>query len=320
LQLWRIMWVVHLLTLVGLYPAATMLYRKGPVGRLAAAMVLLAIVIVNAQPSTGFVFGAAALLVMAFAMRRPVLDRRIAIAGIATCVIGAVVMGLIQAIEMALLILQGIRTGMPAANLAAIPSQIPQLMLAVAWVALIGAEASRRRWMLPASACTGLLVLLWGVGQWDQRDDWARYVESHYGEPNPFDVTLRPNAQVFWPDQMLANWVLLQRPNYISTAVAAGAVFGRESTVELNRRTDVTLPMKIQGEACVRLAFEGHADYDPNECKYTDPAIRDVCHAAGAPDYVVLMNALQAPPVSVWNYQAPGRRPEPYYLYDCHLL
>ena len=117
---------------------------------------------------------------------------------------------------------------------------------------------------------------------------------------------------------MLAEWILFQRPNYVSTADEAGAVFNRAATVELERRKEVVLPMKIQTEACVRLALEGHASYDPNDCKYTDEAIRDVCRAPGAPDNVVLMNALRMPPQAVLNYQPPGRRPEPYYLYDCH--
>jgi hypothetical protein len=68
----------------------------------------------------------------------------------------------------------------------------------------------------------------------------------------------------------------------------------------------------------VKLALEGHANYDPNECRYTDAGIRDVCRTPGAPDNVVLMNPLQAPAKAVWNYQPPGRRPEPFYLYDCH--
>jgi hypothetical protein len=251
-------------------------------------------------------------------MRGPELDRRIAVAGIAICVIGAVVMGVIQALEMVLLILQHIQTGMPAGTLDAIPAQIPQLMLAIAWLALIGAAASVRAWALPASALAGLLALIWGISTWDQRDAWARYLESHYGQPAPFAAVLPPAAQVYWPGEMLATWVLLQRPNYASVADDAGAVFGQDTTAELERRTAIVLPMRVQIEGCVKLALEGHANFDANDCKYTDLAIRDVCRSAGAPDYVVLMNPLQTPPLAVWDYQAPGRRPEPYYLYDCH--
>ena len=318
LQLWRVMWIVHLLALLSLYPGLVMLWRRGQVGRLAAAMVALAAVIVNGQPQTSYLFGAAAIFVAVVALRRPAMDRRIAVAGVAICVIAAVVMGLIQAIEMALIILQGIHTGMPAGRLDSIPAEIPQLMLAIAWLALIGAAASRRRWALPASACAGLLVLAWGIVQWDQRDAWAHYIESHYEQPNPFGAALAPTAQVYWPGEMLATWVLLQHPNYLSTANDAGAVFARDATIEVDHRMDIVRPMKIQIEGCIKLALEGHANYDANECKYTDAAIRDVCRTPGAPDDVVLMNRLDAAPQAVLNYQPPGRRPEPYYLYDCH--
>jgi len=318
LQLWRAMWIVHLLALLALYPGLAMLWRRGSAGRLAAAATALAAIIVNGQAQTGFVFAAASLLLAVLAMRGVALGRRIAIAGIAACALAAVVMGLILAIEMVLTILQGIRTGMAVADVASIPAAIPELMLSIAWLALVAAVASRRPWAVPASAAAGLLALACGVAQWDQRDDWARFVEAHYGQSNPFRVELPATAQVYWPDNMLAEWILFQRPNYVSTADEAGAVFNRAATVELERRKEVVLPMKIQTEACVRLALEGHASYDPNDCKYTDEAIRDVCRAPGAPDNVVLMNALRMPPQAVLNYQPPGRRPEPYYLYDCH--
>lgn len=318
LQLWRIMWIVHLLSLLGLFPGVAMLWRRGAVGRLAAAAIALAAVIVNGEPQTSFAFAIAALLVALVAMRGAKLDKRIAVAGIVICALGALVMGAIQAFEMALIIVKGFKTGLPANRLISIPAEISQLMLCVVWLVLVAAAGRRRRWALPVSAVAGVCVLAWGIGQWDQRDSWARYLESHYGQANPFGVALAPTAQVFWPNEMLANWVLLERPNYVSTANEAGAVFNREATAELDRRRAIVLPMKIQAESCVLLALEGHANYDANECKYTDAAIRDVCRTPGAPDNVVLMNPLQAPPLAVWNYQPAGRAPEPYYLYDCH--
>jgi hypothetical protein len=318
LQLWRVMWIVHLLALLGLYPGLAMLWRRGPVGHLAAAAIALAAVIVNAQAQTGGMFAAAAVLIAGLALRRPQLDRRIVVLGIVSCVVAATVMGLIQAVEMALLVLQGIRTGMPLGKLASIPSAIPQLMLALTWLVLIGAVRSRRRWALPAGAAFGLVALAWSITAWDQRDDWALFIESHYDKPSPFGDVLRPGAQVYWPNEMLASWVLLRRPNYISIADEAGAVFNRQSTVELDRRKAIILPMRIQTEACVELALQGRANYDINQCGYTDASVRDVCRSPGAPDNVVLMNPLQAPPRAVWRYQAAGSRPEPYYLYDCH--
>ena len=318
LQLWRVMWIVHLLALLGLYPGVMMLWRRGPVGQLAAAAMALAAVIVNQQAQTSFVFGFVAVLLAVAAMRGVVLDRRIAVAGIAICTLGALVMGLLQAGTLALAIIMGLRTGMSANKLVSVPAEVPQLTLCLVWLALVVATRSRRRWALPLSAAGAGIALCWGVFQWDQRDDWARYIESHYGQPNPFGASLPPNAKVFWPDEMLAEWVLLQRPNYFSVSNDAGAVFNRDATIELDRRQQIVLPMKIQIEFCVKLALEGHANYNANECKYTDEAIRDVCRSPGAPDNVVLMNPLQAPAQAVWNYQPAGRAPEPYYLYDCH--
>jgi hypothetical protein len=217
-----------------------------------------------------------------------------------------------------MLYLQHFHKGEAYGRLEGIPSAIPQLMMAVAWIALLWPASSHRRWLPSASLAAGLAMTSLGASIWDQRDVWARYVESHYGEPNPFHVDLPLNAQIYWPDNMFSTWTLLQRPAYVSLGSSAAAVYVRPEIREAHRRWAVVLPMTIQTDDCIKLAQEGHANYSAADCKYTDVGIRDVCRAKGGPDDVVLMNPLQAPPAAVWNYQPPGRPPEPFYLYDCH--
>jgi hypothetical protein len=163
----------------------------------------------------------------------------------------------------------------------------------------------------------GVAALALGAAQWDQRDAWARQVEGRYGQPSPFGVDLPPTAQVYWPNDMLAPWILLQRPSYASLADEAAAVFGRESTMELERRWKTVMPMTIQIDDCIKLVQTGHANFGIDQCKYTDKAIHDVCHSPGAPDHVVLMNSLQIPPLGVWKNTGEFGRPEPFYLYAC---
>jgi hypothetical protein len=317
LQLWRSLWIVHLLALLALYPCALALWSKNRAGQLAAAALMLASVIVYSEAQTGFVFAAVAILLAVAALRGAELRPRLAIGGIVVCAAGAIIMGVLQMLEYLMLVLQHIQTGLALGEVRSIPAAIAQLMLFIAWLALIRAYRSDRRWALPASLAVGVLGVAIGINQWDQRSALSRYVESHYGQPNPFGVELRPNAQVYWAKDMLATWVLFQRPAYASLANEAAAVFGRDSTLEMERRVKLLFPMTLQIDGCIEIAQAGWGDFKAEECRYTVPAIRDVCRSQGGPDYVVLMNELQTPPLGVWNYKPPGGRPEPYYLYDC---
>jgi hypothetical protein len=317
LQLWRSLWVAHLMALLALYPCAIALWNRSLAGRLASAALLLAAVIVYSEVKTSFVFAGVAVALALLALRGAELRPRLAIGGIAVCAAGAIIMGVLQMLEYLMLVLQHVQTGLALDEVRSIPAAIAQLMLLVAWLALIVAYRSARRWALPASLAVGVLGTAIGVNQWDQRDAVSRYVEAHYGQSNPFGVELRPNAQVYWWKDMLWTWVLLQRPAYASSANEAAAIFGRDSTLEMERRLKILIPMTIQIEGCIEIARSGLGNFKAEECRYTDNAIRDVCRTPGGPGYVVLMNALQMPPLGVWNYRTPGGRPEPYYLYDC---
>jgi hypothetical protein len=318
LQLWRSLWLAHYLALLALLPVAATLWRRNEAGRLAAAMIMVTTVLAASNARMSWVFVLAALFVSAASMRDVVLRRSVAVLGIAACALGAAVMAILEALQDVLILVQHVHTGEMFGKLEGVPAAIPQLMLVVLWFGVVWPARSVRRWVPAVSLGAGLIALWTGTRIWDQRDDFGRYIESHYDQPNPFRVELPPYAQVYWPKELLASWALLKRPIYVSLASNAAAVYGREEIMEAARRWKVVQPMTIQIDDCIKLVQEGHADYKATDCKYTDAGIRDVCRAPGGPDDVVLMNPLQRPPLAVWNYQPPGRPPEPFYLYDCH--
>jgi hypothetical protein len=43
-------------------------------------------------------------------------------------------------------------------------------------------------------------------------------------------------AEVFWPESTVSNWILLERPSYISVIQTSGLVFSRRNALELDRR------------------------------------------------------------------------------------
>jgi hypothetical protein len=43
-------------------------------------------------------------------------------------------------------------------------------------------------------------------------------------------------AEIFWPQSPLSSWLLLERPNYVSTLQSSGLVFSRATAIEVERR------------------------------------------------------------------------------------
>jgi hypothetical protein len=52
-----------------------------------------------------------------------------------------------------------------------------------------------------------------------------------------------PSAEVFWPESPTSAWLLLDRPNYLSTIQTAGVVFSRDAALELRRRAAALQPI-----------------------------------------------------------------------------
>jgi hypothetical protein len=56
------------------------------------------------------------------------------------------------------------------------------------------------------------------------------------------------------------------------------------------------------------------------DCKPTDAAVHDVCHAAKGvhPDFIVLDSPLVAPARAIWRHASPdGSEPADHFLYEC---
>src|SRR5690606_14640976 len=50
-------------------------------------------------------------------------------------------------------------------------------------------------------------------------------------------------SEVLWPQQPVAAWYWLQRPNYLSLYQTAGIVFSRETAMEAYRRSAIAAPL-----------------------------------------------------------------------------
>ncbi|MEP6501976.1 MAG: hypothetical protein ABJD97_01490 [Betaproteobacteria bacterium] len=321
LQLWRASWIAHLVAQLSMGPLLVRLWDRNDKGRLAVFLVLLAAIAIGATVKTGWIIGVAALVSVRFSESRHVVGRGLMRIGIAACVLGMVAVSGVQVASYHDQVHMGAASGLLVGRDSAIPVALTALMLALALVGLWPLARPSAR-SAAIGAATGVAVLALGVWQWDQRTDWARFVEQHQGQPHPFQAAIPARAQVYWPDDLLASWALLGRSSFYTQAQAAAAPFSRETSIATTARVKAVTPLLVQTDVCRSLIEMGLSDTTASECKPSDVAVIDVCHlTAHGPDFIVLDSPLQAPPVARWHYQpSDSSPPTDYLLYDCNKI
>ena len=83
---------------------------------------------------------------------------------------------------------------------------------------------------LAALGCIALLPTAWA--QWSTR----YFPQQRVAQFASWREQIPPGADVFWPDSPLAAWIVLDRPNYLSSMQTSGMVFSRNAALEIERR------------------------------------------------------------------------------------
>lgn len=170
------------------------------------------------------------------------------------------------------------------------------------------------RWRIALVACM-VALLAHAAGEWDRRSRWTHYIESAQYSPGLFGVALEPAAQVYWEGELLAPWLILNRPSFYVRYQAAGVLFSRGTAVEAARRTELLKPYILQKDICAIFNQMGN----PAEpCVPDDDMLAEIC-VKGGPDYWVLTDKLQIPSLGSWSIIGglQGDKPITYYLYRC---
>jgi len=156
--------------------------------------------------------------------------------------------------------------------------------------------------------------------QWDQRNDWTRFMESAEGAENPFGVSIEPGAQIYWSDELLAPWLILHRPSYFQGLQQAGVLFSYGTALEANRRERITAPLDLQVNVCRIMNGLNKKD---DACVVDLDVVGEVCREAKLDlDYVVLTNSLAVEPLGKWHVGAVDKNKKDvnYYIYACRNL
>jgi hypothetical protein len=321
LQLWRATWIAHLVAMLSLGPLLLGLWGRGGKGRLAVFAVLLGAFTISSTLRTGWVAGLGAFGAVALAESRVVVSTAMLRIGIAACIVAGILISGVVAVNQHDQILMGQDSGILIGRASAIPSALSLLVLSVA---LLGLWPLLRPGRI-AAACSavGMAVLLVaGLSQWDQRNDWARYVEQNQGKPNPFLPLIPVGATVYWPDDLLANWALLGRSSFFNVVQMSGTLFSRETSVTGMARREAIRPLVIEHRMCMSIAASGLAATTEADCKPSEVAVHDVCHLGALhPDFIVLNSSIEAPPLARWHHpSSDASASADHFLYQCSKI
>lgn len=322
LQLWRVYWLLHFLTLCLLPVILHHYLRDGPRAQLIAAAVVLAVVAVESNWDTGWV-GCVWLVIVFVAVKR---DAKLSpgilrLATYGTLAVSVLIMGFVysktsDAVEHSGYF--GDTYGL---------SVVFSLMLVSASIgfggllALQSANPVARR----AMAAFAVIGLAFGIRAWDQRTPWQIFTERSYAtEPRPFSGLIPAGASVLWDSYPLQTWLLLQRPSFFSVNQASGLVFSREASMEFKRRIP-TFALKVQEKLCAQTAkaqLEGRVPKGDLDCRPSVVILQQICNIPkGGPDYMIYDWRRPEGLVASWKFEeGPPSSHKTFYLYDCSKL
>ncbi|MDS4022595.1 MAG: hypothetical protein RKR03_19125 [Candidatus Competibacter sp.] len=313
LQLWRSQWIMHYFA-VSLTPLlASQLLRQGDCSILAAWLLVTALISIN-HP-VGFILIAIAMLLILINSRHSIsISKQISIMLKITCLIIVVAISF-QDIKFSLAKLDAFlpwwdRPANPYLSFAAsTPFAIVVLLGAFYWL-------STRR-ITPSSYRLAfvLFILTFSIFYWDQRTSWAKFVENGLNKEHQFKRYIASGNQVYWQNNLLSTWLLLQRPNYYANFQAAGLVFNRATAMEYAKRDKVFEIMVFQEQLCgvLNLLNNNYA------CELDIEAVREVCQNSPKLDFLILQSELKGFVEDKWVFKPEKATNEiPFYLYTCN--
>lgn len=318
LQLWRAHWVAHLLAMTLAPWLAVQLYRCGGFWQASAVAMALAVLNSHTNQIHGGVTIALWALVSLCAWRLPNVSTtvvRFASGVMVLCMLA------LSFIHVAIYVEQWSWTF----PLTAVTDGIAKIASSplVAFALFAGLMFMVRRGPLGSAAAVGfgaLLLVVAGLA-WDQRPDLARAVESEAATPHPFATYIPPEAQVYWPNQLIPVWSMLERPSHYASQQGAGLLFNRGTAVMFGPRKEMYRRIKADYDNCHAggLMLKSRSAWFGCEMPSLD-RLTDLCNQVDAPEFLVLAGRVSAAPLASWQPPSYRNAPQAYNLYACSQL
>lgn len=308
LQLWRSLWLAHLLVLFILPWLGKQLAADGKV----VVFVLLVAGLLGAKHQAALAFPIVALIAdRVRAVMNPLNGRyRWAIYLIS----GALVLRATESTTRALIAASS-AVSADGWRVLLMCLSIPVFAFVLVWILLHLIDRLDSR----IAVLAGCAVLAFGVATWDKRSDWQKYVENG-SDSLPFAQQIAPGSQVYWENGLRETWFLLHRASYFSRNQLSGIAFNKGTAIEGLKRAGFFETVSLARRQCLAMAMQSGSD---DRCLPSEELIYNLCVVAKDLDYMIwpdntsgMASATWTPPMSIQR----GAARQPYYLYDCKAI
>lgn len=164
-------------------------------------------------------------------------------------------------------------------------------------------------------------LLLAALASWDQRNDLAMAIESAPAAPHPFTAHMAREATVYWPNQLIPVWGLLQRTSHYSKQQGAGVLFNRDTALIFGPRRELYRGINEDRDRCRTGALLSRNREALARCDM--PArerLETLCRQPDAPDFLALPDRLRSAPLATWRPETHRDLPQTFFLYACAQL
>lgn len=146
-----------------------------------------------------------------------------------------------------------------------------------------------------------LVVVVAGVASWDRRSRVTQEMTAATPYP-PFDAALPRDAQIFWEGDVRGAWLLMRRVSYFSMAQGSGLLFRRLTALEFAERARVIEPLMGRD----MLSHIDKSDEVPPPLPALDRGIlADTCRKDTMLDAMVLSRAVPGAYAASWRLPSP---------------
>lgn len=319
LQLWRVHWVTHLLSVILTPWLVARLWSRGGLWPVSACALVLALVNVHVNSPHG---GGAVLLAgaaCALAARVRQVSRATRWLACTCLAIGIVAT---SATRLATLLQleswQFPEAGWAGLFLLAVSFPIVAMPGFAGLLALHdrGGRAGRAAAWLLSTALFATVAL-----HWDQRTDLARATESSDTAPPPFAAELPRDTTVYWPGSLAPVWGLLERANHFALQQGSGMLFHRHNALSFGERRETYRGISEDYGKCRTGAMLANDRQALQDCDIPSlDRLAALCAAPDHPGFIVLPARQQLAPLATWQLPVHREPPQTFSLYACSQL
>lgn len=163
--------------------------------------------------------------------------------------------------------------------------------------------------------CT--MIAIYAGANWDRRSQLTREIESAAHKPDVFGVNLPLDAQIYWPNELLGTWLVLERPNFFTGQQVSGILFNRKTAETAYQRREIVKILTVQDWVCSVLNKIQTSD---DSCSINIEAVREVCSKTqGKLTHIILDKPLPIKALGSWTPIRQESQPTTttYHLYSC---